>query len=211
MDVTRDDGVDLAFGEHPGGGGAEAVAVALEIGLGVASATGGRRAIGEPVTRASGQEAESGDRQRVPEHGADPAVAALGSAERVAVGEEEREAVVVRDMRVVQDPDTQLALEPAGTPARAHPEVVVAAHERDFDVAPAGALERPKHRPVAPWRLGVVEPEVEQVAEQIQARPGFEPVQEGDEVALLRGLDGRRVSAEMNVREESDDRHGSRK
>lgn len=211
MDVARDHGVDFAFGEHAGSRGAEAVAVAREIGLGVAAATRCRRAICEPVARASGEKTEGRDRQRVPEDGPDPAVAALGSTQRVAVGEEEREAVVVHDVRVVQELDAQLALEPAGSPARAHPVVVVAAHERDLDVARAGALERPQHGPMAPRRLGVVEPEVEQVAEQIKARTRLEPVEEGDEVPLLRGLDGWGVSAEMNVRQESDDRHGSRK
>jgi hypothetical protein len=86
---------------------------------------------------------------------------------------------------------------------------VVSAHEREFDVAFAGAAERPQDRAVPAGGLPVVEPEVEDVPEEIEGGSGGKAVEETDQVELLRGLDRGRVGAQMDVGEEGDDRHGT--
>ncbi len=88
------------------------------------------------------------------------------------------------------DLDAELALEPARPAPGPHPVVVVSAHEGDGDVARPRPLKRAQDGAVLSRRLGVVEPEVEHVAQQIERGSGPDPIEEQGQVALLRGLDG---------------------
>lgn len=190
MDVAGDDRVDVGPRELAHGRGAKAVAIPGERRLAVAASARRGRAVGEPMAGAGRQQAEREDRDGVPEHGAYGPISALRPAEGVAVREEEREVVVARQVRVLEDLDAELALEPSRAAPGAHPVVVVAAHEGHGDVARPRPLESAQDGAVLSRRFRVVEPEIEHVAEEIERRTGVESIEERDQVTLLRGLDG---------------------
>ena len=111
-------------------------------------------------------------------------------------------------VRILEDLDADLALEPPGALPAAGPVVVVAAHERDSDAAADGPSEGLEQRRVARWRRSAeVEPEVEDVAQEVQRRARLQPVEEGDQVALLGPVQLRWPGPQVNVREEVDGMH----
>lgn len=135
------------------------------------------------------------------EQGVHEPVAAGGSAQRVAVGEQERQALMLDRVWVVENLEADVALQPARPTPGAGPVVVVAAHERDSDAAADGPPEGSEERPVAGrGRATVVEPEVEDVAQEVEPLGRLQFGEEGDEIALLGPVELRRAGSEMDIR-----------
>lgn len=205
MDVTGDDGVDLPPGEYRGRTLPEAGRPSVLVALVVAPAAGLGGERRDPPAERTRQDAEPHDRERIPEDAAQQPIAALRTPQRVAVAEVEPAAVVLVEVGVVEDLYPELALEPAGPLAAAHPVVVVSAHQADPDAAVGRAAERPEDGVEARRRRrAVLEPEVEEVAQDVDRLAGRARVEERDQRALLGSLARGRLPAEVGVGEEID-------
>lgn len=211
VDVAGDHGVDAALGEDSRRRLAQSCRVFLdELGL-VAPAARGRGHIGDPVGDRARQEPKAQDREWMVEDAAHDAVGAPRAAQRVAVGKEESEAMMLGDVGIGDELDPELALEPARLPIGARPIVVIPAHEQAPHAAIGCATERTQHREVAGGRRpAVLEPEVEEIAQDVEdlgRSPSFEEL---DQRSFLRLLLGRGLAAEVGVGEEIDgDRHAA--
>jgi hypothetical protein len=120
------------------------------------------------------------------------------------VGEQEPAPVVFGDMGVVDDLDPQLALEPTGPATGSQPVVVVSSHEEAANAALDETAERTEDRGVAWGRLAVVEPEVEEIAEDVDGLAGEARIEKGDERTLLGAFAGGRLAPQVSVRQEID-------
>lgn len=209
MDMAGDDRVPSAAGEGRQRGLAEDVPVAGARRLVVAVAADRRCARGQPVAGRLRQQTEGADRQAVAEDPPHDTIGAVGSAQGVAVGQQEAHPVHTESVGVADQPQPDGALQVPRPAAGPGPVVVVAAHERELDSAPIGALERIQDGAIAGRRRGAkVEPEIKDVAQQIERVAGRQAVEEGDQILSLGGLDGGWAASQMDVGEEIRAGHG---
>ena len=134
------------------------------------------------------------------EQGVHRPIASRRTAEGIAVAQQEPETLMHGAVRVLHDLETDLALQPARSPAGAGPVVVVAAHERDSDPAANSSTQGSQQGLVTRgWRTSEVEPEVEDVAQEIEPLARLQPGEEGDQVAFLGQVQLGRAGSQVDV------------
>lgn len=103
-------------------------------------------------------------------------------------------------MRISNPLQTYHRLEVTGLTARTNPVIVISTHDGDPHAAAGSPFQRSQNRLVERRRRrGKVEPEIEQIAEQIQRVPCRDPIEKGDQIALLGRLDRCVVGSQVDV------------
>jgi hypothetical protein len=110
------------------------------------------------------------------------------------MSEQEAASVMLGDVRITDDLNAQRSLEPAGAMTPSKPEVVVSSHEGTPDAAFGQRPDGAKDGMVTSRGLRVIEPEIEEVTEDVESFARRSGSEERDQRALLGSLSGRRLA-----------------